>query len=223
MNDFAVPSQPIPAHLLDEDPGNDDDLVAASLAGAAALAVWPRGKAPSEVGFEIVRELIPEDLPFANAPRGSGGATSAETVKLRSAHHQIAQLVAAGRKQADISLITGYTQSYLSDMRNNPAFEALVAHYAGVGELRFVDEMARLKALGVQAAEVLQDRLAQSEDEFTVRELNEIIDMTIVRPATAAMKATGQVAAAAASPRAFEVVFKSASRREAPIIEGKAE
>ena len=225
MSDFDLPSQPIPAHLLDEDPGNDDegDLAAASLAGMAALAVWPRGKSPREVGFEIVRELTPEDLPFANAPRGSGGAPTGETAKLRSAHHQVAQLVAAGRKQADISLITGYTQSYLSTLGNNPAFEALVAHYAGVDELRFVDEMARLKALGVQAAEVLQDRLAQSEDEFTVRELNEIIDMTIVRPATAAMKATGQVAAAAASPRAFEVVFRSAGRPSAssPIIEGE--
>ena len=223
-------SQPLPTFLLDADPGNEgevseEELALAGLSGA--LALNPRGKEPRVVDFEIVRELTPEDLPFVNAPRGSGAPPTGESVKLRSSHHQVAQLVASGRRQADIALITGYTQSYLSTLSENPAFKALVAHYAGVEELKFTDEMARLKALGVQATEVLQERLAEREDEFTVRELNEIIDLTIVRPNVALAKATGQVAAAQAAPRAFEVVFRASRASSAassrPIIEGEIE
>jgi len=72
---------------------------------------------------------------------------------------------------------------------------------------------------------VLQERLTEREDDFTVRELNEIVDLTIVRPQVAAMKATGQVAAAQAAPKAFEVVFRPArpSASEGLVIEGEKE
>jgi len=221
--DPGGPSHPLPPHLAELGEPEDEELDAATFAGTSALLVNPRGKGPTSIEFEIIRELTPEDLPFVNAPRGSGGPTVGEMVKIRSWHHQIAQLVANGRKTADIALITGYTSSYLCTLFNNPAFQALVAHYSGVEELRFVDEMARLKALGIQAVEVLQERLTEREDDFTVRELNEIVDLTIVRPQVAAMKATGQVAAAQAAPKAFEVVFRPASRASGLVIEGEKE
>jgi hypothetical protein len=49
-----------------------------------------------------------------------------------------------------------------------------------------------------------------------------IADLALVRPHVAAMKAQGQVAAAEAAPRNFQVVFRSAPKREeGPTIEGE--
>ena len=215
---FSAPSQPLPPEFdLDGQVGPAfDEVELAGLSGTHAL-IKRQGRASAPpIELHIVRELTEADLPkIINRPV-LGTPTNGEVVKLRSAHHRPAQLIAQGMELYDVSLITGYTVAYLSNLQNNPAFRGLIAHYSGVDDIAHVDAMKRLSALGVDAMEVLQERLEGQADEFSVRELNEIVEMAIVRPATAAMKATGQVAAANAAPRSFNVVFRSATGREAP-------
>lgn len=225
----SAPTHPLPAYLLDEDPGNEEDeLLLAAQAGA--LSLLPRKgtsqiRAPNPVIFSVVREITQEDLPNISPPRGTASLPTID--KLRSSHHQIAQLIAAGRADYDVALITGYSAAYITRMKNNPTFQGLLAHYEGVEQLQFADAMERLKVLGLDAAEELQERLATNGEDFSVGELTELVNLTIVRPAVASVKAGGAVAAASAAPRAFEIVFRASSRsggergRSSEIIEGE--
>lgn len=190
--------------------------------GELALSHATRPTILPPVEFTIIRELTEADLPALARP---GKATpQANVVRLHSRHHQIARLVAEGRDGADIALISGYNPAFISQLQHNPAFAALVAHYSGVGEIAAVDAIERLKALGLEATEMLQGRLAEAPDDFSNRELTELVDLAVVRPHVAAMKAAGGVAAAQAAPRQFQVVFRSATARpeDGPMIEGKA-
>ena len=78
-----------------------------------------------------------------------------------------------------------------------------------------------------KGGEELQERLATNGEDFSVGELTELVNLTIVRPAVASVKAGGAVAAASAAPRAFEIVFRASSRsggergRSSEIIEGE--
>jgi len=221
---FPIPSQPLPLHLLDSDEGEQGLSEAETAQLEATLVALP--KKPQllpPITFEIVRELTEDDLPALARPsktERSGGSV----VKLHSRHHQIARLVAEGRDLADIALISGYNSAFISQLQHNPAFAALVAHYSGVAEIAAVDAIERLKALGVEAIEVLQERLAEQPDEFSNGQLADLVDLAVVRPQVAAMKAAGNVAAANAQPRQFQVVFRSAMRpADGPIIEGEKE
>jgi hypothetical protein len=225
---FPIPSQPLPSHLSDPDEGDGgaglNEAEAAELLGSMAVishAARPTVLPPVE--FTIIRELTEDDLSALARP--AKATQTANVVRLHSRHHQIAQLVAQGLHLADVALISGYTVAFVSQLQHNPAFAALVAHYSGVGEVKAVDAIERLKALGVEATEVLQERLGETPDGFSNRELTELVDLAIVRPHVAAMKAAGGVAAANAQPRQFQVVFRSAAARpgDGTVIEGERE
>src|ERR1700728_4209388 len=208
---FPIPSQPLAYHLLDEDEGDPplSEPETAELLGTLAVAMPRKPQILPPVEFTIVRELTEDDVPALGRPAKT--AQGANIVRLHSRHHQIARMVAEGRPLADIALISGYATHFISQLQGNPAFCALVAHYSGVDEIAAVDALQRLKDLGVEAAEILQERLGESPDDFSNRELTELVDLAVVRPHVAAMKAAGGVAAANAQPRQFQVVFRSAA------------
>ena len=225
---FPIPSQPLPLHLLDEDQGDGeaapDAIETAQMLGELALA--QRTRKPQllpPVEFTIIRELTEADLPILARP-GKKEQQGADIVKLHSRHHQIARMIAEGRNRNDIALISGYRPEFISQLQHNPTFNALVAHYSGIGEIAAVDAIERLRALGLEATEILQERLAEATPEnFTNGQLMEVVDLAVVRPHVAAMKAAGGVAAAQAAPRQFQVVFRSATARpeDGPMIEGE--
>jgi uncharacterized protein GlcG (DUF336 family) len=222
MSDLDPPfaSQPAPLHLLEDD---EDDESDGSLL-ASLLTIDGRGKGlGSMMDFEIIRELTTDDEPALS--RSASPAKPSTALTLRTQHHRMARLVAEGRKLVDIALISGYSMGYVGQLCDRPEFQALVGHYAGLDEITRVDAIERLTALGLEATEIMQGRLAEKPDDFSNRELTEIIDLAVVRPHTAAMKATGAVAAAS-QPRQFQVVFRSAKPTEGgvaagPIIEGE--
>lgn len=94
--------------------------------------------------------------------------------RLRSTHHRLAQLVAEGMKAAEISLITGYSQSRISILKSDPAFQELVSHYENQKDAVFLDVQERLADLGLTATEELRERLEESPESFTVKELLEV-------------------------------------------------
>jgi hypothetical protein len=222
---FSTPSQPLPPEFDQrEDDFESDELDFASAAGSHALVKRQGRPAAEPLELHIVRSLTEADLPKILNRGPTGIVPTGEVAKLRTVHHQPAQLIAQGISEVDIARITGYSQSYIAQLMNNPAFKGLVAHYSAVGEIAHVDAMKRLNALGITAMELLQERMEDSSDDFSVRELNEVVEMAIVRPATAAMKATGQVAAANAAPRSFSVAFRYAGgvrTPEGPEIDGE--
>jgi len=170
--------------------------------------------------FEVLRELTPQDLEIIQKWGEIGRPSGAPTVaKLRTSHHRMAQLLAEGHPPEEVSALTGYRVEYIRDLASqNLAFKALLDHYLGVAEVRHVDTMERLRSLGLDAADELQARLAENPEEVSTPQLMGMIDMALVRPVVAAMKATGQVEAAKAAPQAFQVVFRSAGGAPAPIV-----
>jgi hypothetical protein len=132
---------------------------------------------PLEV--EVVRELTPDDLPSLR----QGFAPSQRSLTtIRHSHHQLAQLLARGTTQSDAALITGYSPSYISVIKDDPAFAELLSHYASVSEEKFADVLERMRSLGLSTLDELQSRLELEPENWSARELMEMAELLLVKP-----------------------------------------
>jgi len=73
--------------------------------------------------MEIERELTAADLAVLGRPRG---VKSAPLKRLTAMHHSIARLMAQGEAGYAIARATGYSESRLSVLRGDPAFQELI-------------------------------------------------------------------------------------------------
>ncbi len=169
------------------------------------------GRKPrSKWTLEVARELTVEDLPGLS----QASATPAQRLlQIRHAHHNLARLVAQGLEGAEVSLITGYSQAYISNIQNDPAFAELLQYYATQREQVFVNVLERMKVLGVSTLEELQQRLEQEPGKFSNRELMELAETTLVKPQLAGAKGQG-VAAGPGVGVNIEVKFVGAPSRD---------
>lgn len=128
------------------------------------------------------RDLTEADIgALWDVPEGGLKSETNQVLKIRNTHHALARLLAEGRKQVEVSSITGYSPSYISSIQNDPAFKNLIAYYKSQVEETFVSVHERLAALSMLSAEELQARLTENPDEFSVRELNELLSLTADR------------------------------------------
>lgn len=169
-----------------------------------------KGKQELPVSCFVVRALTAADIPAIEAA-DAPAAPQHRVKELRTAHHQLAQMFARGEEAQVISLTTGYSTTYLSILKSDPAFAELIKHYMMLREEIFVDLVEREKALGTLALEELQSRLAQEPEKWTKKEIMELYDR--VRPAGA--KGTGG-GGPAAPPVAIQVNFVSKRREPGP-------
>lgn len=134
-------------------------------------------KQAQEVPCEVIsiRELTQEDILTAIAvPLGASGETP-QLRHLRSSHHQLARLLALGKKPAEVSLITGYSASRISILQNDPAFRDLLAHYAAeVGEIHS-NMVGRLASMTTDTIDLLHERLIDAPETFTNGQLTELL------------------------------------------------
>ena len=133
--------------------------------------------------------------------------------KLRFSHHQLARLLAQGKSFSEASMLTGYDPAYISRLASSdPAFRDLVAHYSTEVEVIFADSVERMKAVGLTALEVVQERLTAEPENFSNRELLETVDTLMVKPMRAA--AAGQSSSGPGVAPAVVVQFVTG--KEAP-------
>ena len=109
------------------------------------------------------------------------GSTTRPLVRISQAHHAAARLLADGHKQVDVARITGYSQSRLSIMKNDPAFGELIAHYKGVKEIAYADVHEQLANVSSTALGIIQERLEDRPEEFTVTDLKDVAKLTLDR------------------------------------------
>ncbi len=180
------------------------------------------GKAGSRepLVVQAVRGLTEADLPaIANPP--VIGSAKPNIAALRHSHHRLAQLLAEGKEQQEVSLLTGYSQSYISTIQRDPAFADLTTYYTSQRDTVFIDAAERMKVLGLDAAEKLQERLHDQATEFSNRELMEVIELAL--GPSLAPKAAPLPGGASAS-LSLEVKFISAPSRaegpQGPTLEG---
>lgn len=139
---------------------------------------------------EILREIEKSDLPIlAEAQRThawstGGGAQGLQS--LRTGHHQLAQLLAAGISVADASLMTGRAPTSIQALKGDPAFKELMAYYAEQQEKRDLNMYDRLVTLGATATEVLQQRIEEAPERFSNNELRQLMESTMDRSAAPA-------------------------------------
>lgn len=148
--------------------------------GSGTMARGPK----QPLTMELVRSLEVRDLESIQHPP-AGTAIVPMVRQLRHSHHRLAELVAAGRPPAEIAIITGYSSSYISGLRGDPAFNELVAYYEFQKREIFADAMERLKLLGLDAVEKLHERLNDPEKTWSNKELMDLVDMSLVAPAQA--------------------------------------
>lgn len=131
---------------------------------------------PLEAVFD--RELTAEDLLVLEAPQGT---TTPAIKRLRTQHHHLARLLAEGRKEIECSAITGYSQSRISILKNDPAFKDLIEHYRVEAAAAYVNVHERLAALGITCLEELQARIDENPEGFSNKELRELAAMLMDR------------------------------------------
>ncbi len=137
---------------------------------------------------EVVRPLGEADLPsILNPPLVAAPAPVIKSI--RASHHKLAQLIAEGKAGTEISLLTGYSQSYLSTIQGDPAFEELVNYYSTMRTEIFIDVQERLRGIGIDASEKLHEQLHDPTAVWSKRELMEVMKLTL--PAETTVKQTG--------------------------------
>lgn len=161
----ALPS-PLPNEVLLE----EFDL------GSARGGMAGANKQPLAV--TVIRSLSEADLPaILNPP--AVAAPQPVVKSIRASHHKLAQLIAEGKAGTEISLVTGYSQSYVSTLQGDPAFEELVVYYSAQREEIFIDAQERLRVLGLDATEKLHEHLHDPSKVWSHRELMEVIKLAL--------------------------------------------
>lgn len=140
-------------------------------------------------------------------------------VRIKAAHHRIAQYCASGLSNVEVGALTGYTPQYVSNLRTgNPAFQELVEHYTRRAEAEMIDLRAKQARLGELAVDELTDRLTDDPEQFTNAELLDVIDSNANKPrAIETQKGWTQ----AGPPSPITIQFVTAKQEPTgPLIEG---
>jgi hypothetical protein len=118
------------------------------------------------------RDLTEADGAALSSDRG---VKPASLVRIHSSHHSLARCLAMGMKDSHVALITGYSPSRISILKNDPAFSALVADYRAEAKAIFADLGERMADISLDAIELLHERLQAKPEEFSVPMLLDVI------------------------------------------------
>lgn len=139
--------------------------------------------ARADLEVTVVRSLGEDDIPalesaqaLVSAPKPAGPS------QLKSAHHQVARLLAEGREAVDVALITGYTPQYIHSLKQGQDFQELMKYYSVQREQIFVDTLERMRQLGITTLERLQVQLDDDACVWTKRELMEMAELMLLKP-----------------------------------------
>lgn len=186
-----------------------EELVLGTAAGGRRKA------APLEVAR--VRELTSEDVPLLQAPPNAAlPARPLQTI--RHSHHQLARLIASGKPDQEISLITGYSPSYISSLKGGQDFQELISYYGSQKELIFIEAMERMKIFGLSCLDELQKRFDEAPESFTNNQIAELTELMLIKTQKTPMPQGG---ATSGGPVTVNVQFVSGA--QAPqVIEGSS-
>lgn len=131
-----------------------------------ATVLWGRAASgKEEVSVEGVRELTREEtaaLHRANAPR-PGGAPARAVERLKTRHHEIARLMAAGLKDVEIADTLNCSHASLYNLRRSPAFQQLLFYYQAERDVEAMSLSAQIKIGAGLALDKIVERLETEE------------------------------------------------------------
>jgi hypothetical protein len=141
-----------------------------------------RGRVGAQLDCEIVRPVGEEDLEALAALPVAVITPEQRLKSVTYQHHQLAQYLARGASESEVSLVTGYSPAYISRIKNDPQFRELLQHYGQKSEAIYVDALERMKGVGLTALSKLSERLEEDDSAFSNRELMELTDLTLAKP-----------------------------------------
>jgi len=130
------------------------------------------GPARKPVNAQFVRQLTEEDRGVLAEDRRP---STQRLQRLTSRHHALARYIALGYSRENAAILAGYaTITVNSVFMNDPSFLELVTFYREqeTGTVRDLQE--KMLGIGLEAAELLQQRMEEQPDKLTVGQLLEI-------------------------------------------------
>lgn len=135
-------------------------------------AVETVGRSVVPLQFEVKRPLVPADL--TRRQNAVLGSKTPPLTRIRDRHHRVAVYMVQGHKDEEISAMTGYSPSRLSVLKNDPAFQELLAYYRDRQKEIYVEVEERMKDLSLTALSVLIERIEERPEEVADKDLLEI-------------------------------------------------
>ena len=127
---------------------------------------------PQELMARVERSLAPSDLALLH--RGET-VQAPKLKKISERHHRLAHLLAQGMGSTDAARVCGYDVSRVSILKSDPSFRQLIQHYRAQQEMILADTYQLLGGLTQDAIAELRQRIEDSPEEFTVKELVELM------------------------------------------------
>lgn len=104
----------------------------------------------------MVRELTQADLLVAKAT--PGGVFPSQVKKLNDKHHALARALASGMDQTTAGIVTGYSDSRISILKNDPSFQELLVFYRKNLDVVYADLHGRMSTFSLVVLEELNER-----------------------------------------------------------------
>jgi hypothetical protein len=130
------------------------------------------GRLPIEFHVSYERDLTEADIAALSAPRG---VRPKSLVRIHASHHSLARCLAAGMRPQQAALVTGYSPGRIAQLEHDESFAALVADYRMEVKSVFADLAERMNDLSLDAIEMLQERLHESPEQFSISALLDMV------------------------------------------------
>lgn len=157
---------------------------AAIFDGADALLDFSssRGKPKLDESALVIAsgELTDEHLQAVATHQASGdtlGSTASPLKALRHTHHRLAQLLAVGTDETVAAKLCNYSVSRVSILKSDPAFQELLAYYAGGVQDQWADFVATAAGLNMDFLQELQRRLDENPEQFSAASLMDAVKL----------------------------------------------
>lgn len=127
---------------------------------------------PLEAKASFVRGLTDADLVLLGTAEVRG---LSPLKKLRDTHHAAARSIAAGMKNTEVALVTGYTPVRVSQLLRDPAFADLVAFYRANLDMTFAGLYEKFSAFSHEVFEELRTRFEADPDSMSNGFLHDLL------------------------------------------------
>lgn len=110
-----------------------------------------------------LRELADPALAGTEPPAALEVEDPGNLKKIREKHHSVARLIAGGMTQRMVAQLSGYNESYVSVLLNNPAMTELIEMYRIQQGAATAVITEKLKTVGLKAVEKLEEQMDEGK------------------------------------------------------------
>lgn len=131
------------------------------------------GRASKQLVTSIGRELTSDDLAKLNVERGVQKPIPS-VKRLSDRHKNLARLLASGKSEWEAALICGYTGSYVSILKTDPAFQELLKLYGEEKDIVWRTAAEMIAGMSVDALEILAEKMENEPEKFSINQILEV-------------------------------------------------